>query len=33
MEYVLKLVKLVELFLFCLGITYLGGSAIVAYAK
>jgi len=30
MEYVLKLV---ELFLFCLGITYLGGSAIVAYAK
>jgi hypothetical protein len=27
MEYVLKLV---ELFLFCLGITYLGGSAIVA---
>ena len=30
MEYVLKLV---ELLLFCLGITYLGGSAIVAYAK
>ena len=30
MEYALKLV---ELFLFCLGITYLGGSAIVAYAK
>jgi hypothetical protein len=30
MEHVLKLV---ELFLFYLGITYLGGSAIVAYAK
>ena len=30
MEHVLKLV---ELFLFCLGITYLGGSAIAAYAK
>jgi len=30
MEYAFKLV---ELFLFCLGITYLGGSAIVAYAK
>ena len=30
MEYILKLV---ELFLFCLGIIYLGGSAIVAHAK